>query len=315
VRGYIKFINTKTGQCIQPASYKSGDHLIEKPCTQLDFQWWNPVEVPGGWRIKNAQTGTCTQSPALSYEILSSECRDSAHYVIAPVTDPNSGITVAPMTANTVPKLIFPSIPGTGADLQLGVCGMNGFSGATWLAGSITHQQGKYMCWVNYDNATHENTGSMSAVTAIDGGEWMPIGKGAIPIYAMPTGLMEDKSGLGGFKTTYTCRAKITDNTGKPITRVGWTTDLAPHPAVCTMEYYGTHTVRDFLDEAFGALNLDWKDYVEIDPRYIRPTEVDQLLGDPSKAKKQLKWESKIGFSGLVRIMVDADLKAEQQRL
>jgi GDPmannose 4,6-dehydratase len=76
-----------------------------------------------------------------------------------------------------------------------------------------------------------------------------------------------------------------------------------------------THSVRDFLDEAFGGVDLDWKKYVEIDKRYLRPTEVDLLVGDARKAKRQLGWEPKVRFKELVGIMVEADLKAEQQKL
>ncbi len=71
-----------------------------------------------------------------------------------------------------------------------------------------------------------------------------------------------------------------------------------------------SHTIREFLDEAFGYMDLDWQDYVKIDSRYFRPTEVDFLLADPSKAKKILNWEPKVKFHDLVRIMVDADLAA-----
>jgi GDPmannose 4,6-dehydratase len=69
------------------------------------------------------------------------------------------------------------------------------------------------------------------------------------------------------------------------------------------------HSVREFLDEAFGYLDLDWKDFVETDPRYYRPAEVDLLLGDSSKARRVLGWEPKVGFKELVRIMVDHDLE------
>jgi len=69
-----------------------------------------------------------------------------------------------------------------------------------------------------------------------------------------------------------------------------------------------THSVREFLDEAFGRLDLDWKQFVEIDPRYFRPAEVDLLVGDSSKARRKLGWEPKITFKELVRTMVDADL-------
>jgi GDPmannose 4,6-dehydratase len=70
-----------------------------------------------------------------------------------------------------------------------------------------------------------------------------------------------------------------------------------------------THSIREFLDHAFGHVNLDWKKYVEIDPRYYRPAEVDLLIGDYSKAKRQLGWEPKTKFADLVRLMVEADVK------
>jgi GDPmannose 4,6-dehydratase len=70
-----------------------------------------------------------------------------------------------------------------------------------------------------------------------------------------------------------------------------------------------THSVREFLDEVFVYLDLDWQKYVEIDPRYLRPTEVDCLLGDASKAKKVLGWEPKVTFKELAKIMTDADME------
>ena len=76
-----------------------------------------------------------------------------------------------------------------------------------------------------------------------------------------------------------------------------------------------THSVRDFLDRAFGHLDLDWKQHVEVDPKYFRPTEVDVLLGDASKARHNLGWTPQIGFAELVRMMVDADLGAERLKL
>ena len=69
-----------------------------------------------------------------------------------------------------------------------------------------------------------------------------------------------------------------------------------------------THSVREFLDEVFGCLDLDWQEYVEIDQRYFRPTEVDLLLGDAGKAKKVLKWEPKVGFKDLAKMMVESDM-------
>lgn len=76
-----------------------------------------------------------------------------------------------------------------------------------------------------------------------------------------------------------------------------------------------TYSVRDFLDRAFGHLDLDWNQYVEIDPKYFRPTEVDVLLGDATKAKTRLGWTPRVGFEELVRMMVDADLNAERLKL
>jgi GDPmannose 4,6-dehydratase len=69
------------------------------------------------------------------------------------------------------------------------------------------------------------------------------------------------------------------------------------------------HSVKEFVEEAFGLLGLDWRRHVEIDPRYFRPAEVDLLLGDASKAKKELGWEPKSQFKDLVRVMVEADLE------
>jgi GDPmannose 4,6-dehydratase len=73
-----------------------------------------------------------------------------------------------------------------------------------------------------------------------------------------------------------------------------------------------THSVREFLDETFGYLDLDWHKYVEIDPRYFRPTEVDLLQGDASKAKRVLGWKPKVGFRELAKMMIDTDLRIAQ---
>jgi GDPmannose 4,6-dehydratase len=70
-----------------------------------------------------------------------------------------------------------------------------------------------------------------------------------------------------------------------------------------------THSVREFLDETFGYLDLDWRQHVEVDPRYFRPAEVDMLIGDYGKAKRMLGWEPTVGFKELVRIMIDHDMR------
>jgi GDPmannose 4,6-dehydratase len=76
-----------------------------------------------------------------------------------------------------------------------------------------------------------------------------------------------------------------------------------------------THSVREFIEVAFAHAGLDWEEHVEIDPKYFRPSEVDVLLGDYSKAKEKLGWEPTITFEGLVQMMVDADVKAVEDEL
>ena len=71
-----------------------------------------------------------------------------------------------------------------------------------------------------------------------------------------------------------------------------------------------THSVREFLEAAFSHADLDWRQYVEIDPHYFRPTEVDYFWGDASKARRLLGWQPRVSFRELVRLMVDADLQA-----
>jgi GDPmannose 4,6-dehydratase len=74
-----------------------------------------------------------------------------------------------------------------------------------------------------------------------------------------------------------------------------------------------THSVQEFLEEAFALVGLDWKSYVVTEHAYERPTEVDLLLGDPSKARARLGWEAKTKFKDLVKLMVEADLKLAQR--
>ena len=75
------------------------------------------------------------------------------------------------------------------------------------------------------------------------------------------------------------------------------------------------HSVRELLEEAFSYVGLDWKAYTRHDDRYNRPSEVDQLLGDPSKAKRVLGWEPKVTFKGLVKMMMDADMELARKEL
>ena len=87
-----------------------------------------------------------------------------------------------------------------------------------------------------------------------------------------------------------------------------WLILQAPQPDDFVVATGETHTVREFVESAFSTAGLDWREYVVIDPAYFRPTEVDQLCGDPSKAAEKLGWRPRTRFADLVRIMVEADL-------
>ena len=94
-----------------------------------------------------------------------------------------------------------------------------------------------------------------------------------------------------------------------------WLMLQQPRPEDYVIATGEAHSVREFLAEAFGYAGLGWEKYVEVDQRYFRPTEVDYLLGDSSKAKKHLKWRPKVGFKELVRMMVDEDMKIVERQL
>lgn len=94
-----------------------------------------------------------------------------------------------------------------------------------------------------------------------------------------------------------------------------WMMLLADQPDDYVIATGETHTVKEFLDRAFSYLDLDWTQYVKIDPRDYRPTEVDLLIGGASKAKRTLGWEPKVSFEELVTLMVEVDVRAERQTL
>jgi GDPmannose 4,6-dehydratase len=86
-------------------------------------------------------------------------------------------------------------------------------------------------------------------------------------------------------------------------------------PGDCAIGTGEAHTVREFVELAFTYASLDWRDHVEVDPRYFRPAEVDYLCADASKARRTLGWEPAVAFPELVRIMVQADMKNVEARL
>mgnify|MGYP001393288934 FL=1 len=92
-----------------------------------------------------------------------------------------------------------------------------------------------------------------------------------------------------------------------------WLMLQQPEPEDYVIATGESHSVREFLEEAFSYAGLDWRDYVKIDPRYFRPTEVDHLLGDASKAREKLGWRPRVTFKELVRMMVDHDLELARQ--
>ncbi|CAN5416923.1 GDP-mannose 4,6-dehydratase [soil metagenome] len=94
-----------------------------------------------------------------------------------------------------------------------------------------------------------------------------------------------------------------------------WRILQSSHPDDYVIATGETHTVREFVEKAFARAGLDWEQYVAYDPRYDRPTEVDVLLGDASKARDTLGWKPTVGFDELVNLMVDGDLAlAERER-
>jgi GDPmannose 4,6-dehydratase len=88
-----------------------------------------------------------------------------------------------------------------------------------------------------------------------------------------------------------------------------WLMLQQPEPDDYVIATGSANTVQTLCDIAFGRVGLNYRDYVVTDPAFIRPAEVDRLLGDPSKARRQLGWEPKVDFEELVAMMVDADLE------
>jgi GDPmannose 4,6-dehydratase len=91
--------------------------------------------------------------------------------------------------------------------------------------------------------------------------------------------------------------------------RAMWLMLQQDHPDDYVIGTGEAHTVREFVEAAFACADLDWREWVEIDPRYFRPSEVDFLCADASKARALLNWEPTVGFRELVRLMVEADIQ------
>jgi GDPmannose 4,6-dehydratase len=92
-----------------------------------------------------------------------------------------------------------------------------------------------------------------------------------------------------------------------------WLMLQADRPSDYVVATGESHSVRELVEIAFGYLDLDWKEYVSIDPRYFRPSEVDHLCGDATRAARDLGWKPRVSFTGLVRMMIDHDLELARQ--
>jgi GDPmannose 4,6-dehydratase len=95
--------------------------------------------------------------------------------------------------------------------------------------------------------------------------------------------------------------------------RAMWMMLQQPEPDDFVLATGKTHSIRELLEVAFGAVGLDWQEHVEVDPKLIRPAEVDVLCGDATKAREKLGWEPEVGFEKLIKMMVEADLDAVQK--
>jgi GDPmannose 4,6-dehydratase len=89
-----------------------------------------------------------------------------------------------------------------------------------------------------------------------------------------------------------------------------WQMLQQPEPDDYVLGTGESHSVRDFVERAFAYVGRDWQEYVKIDPRYYRPTEVEDLVADATKARQRLQWSPRVGFDALVKIMLDADMRA-----
>lgn len=97
--------------------------------------------------------------------------------------------------------------------------------------------------------------------------------------------------------------------------RAMWLMLQQAHPTDYVVATGVNHSVRDLLSTAFSHVGLDWRDHVKVDPKLIRPAEVDHLLGDPAKARRELKWKPEVSFEQMIRMMVDADVRRVELEL
>ncbi len=242
IRGYIKFVNLSTGNCLQPNSYNAGGKLVERVCTQLDYQWWAPETVPGAWRIANAQTSMCTHTDGEDKVVTMEDCVSTSQNVISPIVDPKSGISFGGKHIGEDPAHYMAAYPGT---QKFGICSMGGMVGSSWLTGTLVGGT----CLVALDGKQFTDKGKVQQyVWAVDGVEWEKSSKGVIPGHAIPTGFRQAPKwgGEASSAIAYTCRTKFVGNLGgtkgKTVTGIGWTLD----GKTCHYVYGAAVTTTDF---------------------------------------------------------------------
>ena len=216
IRGNIKFISRASGKCLQPNSYWNHANVVERTCTQLDYQWWTPVQKPGGWKLQNAQTKSCMQFLGAGHGLRMDDCLNTADDLITPVLDQESGITLADGTSANLRIAPNAALAGTP---EFKICLQKGMSGAKGSQVTGVYKDG--MCSVWFLGRTFKADKKFKVVTKIKNSEWIDA-KGHLPETAISIGSKVGPwwgGGRGG-KTAFACRTHSTSGSS-----VGWTID------------------------------------------------------------------------------------------
>ena len=216
IRGNVKFISRASGKCLQPDSYNPHAQVVERTCTQLDYQWWTPVQKPGGWKLQNAQTKYCMQFLGRGHSLRMDQCHDYALTLITPVIDQATGITIADGTSANVrsaPNAALAGMP------EFKICLMDGMNGANESQVTGVYKDGKCSVW--FLGRTFHSDNQFKVVTRIKNSEWLDA-KGSLPMTAISIGSKVGPrwGSYGGGKSAYACRTESPGGSS-----VGWTID------------------------------------------------------------------------------------------
>jgi hypothetical protein len=267
IRGYVKFINRATGKCLQPSSYAHGAKMIEVVCTQLDYQWWDINNQPGGIIIKNAQTKLCTEPP-FRYGFVPPtqvDCKERHNAVFAPVKQENSGPTWKLVTPNSLPPVNQRFATGTTNSLCTFdyegsfVPGLVGYGGKCVISTADEEFGNKY------------STGQYRLATSTQGVVWRQNTGGKLHQTNIPTG------GFGGAspKTLYTCkvpkrRERVAGSGRQPFywkdlpAATGWTPDGKYCHVNVVLSGSFTSSGRQDPARSFKILSRSDADYFEL---------------------------------------------------